>query len=70
MSKLLFVYKAKSNLLNPVFNYAHKIISPSTYECKLCKLTHDNFSEKESWLTFKKEYKTPIEFFHKNKFVS
>lgn len=31
---------------------AHKIISPATYDCKLCELTHGVFKENELWSRF------------------
>ena len=45
VSKLLFVYNVNSGKLNILFGIVHKIISPSTYTCELCSLTHGVFSE-------------------------
>ena len=64
--KLIFVYNAKSNKINALVNYAHKVISPSTYNCDLCKLTHSNFGERKEWAAFSKEL--DIDFYHINEF--
>ncbi|MEN8929198.1 MAG: GTPase [Flavobacteriales bacterium] len=68
MSKLLFVYNAKSDILNSAFDFAHKIISPATYNCNLCKLTHNNFSEKKEWIDFRETSKHDLEFLHIDEF--
>ena len=68
MSKLLFVYNAKSDILNSTFYFAHKIISPNTYNCSLCKLTHGNFREKKEWNDFKKNSSHELEFLHVDEF--
>ena len=35
---LVVVYNAKSGGLNAVLDYVHKMVSPETYDCNLCKL--------------------------------
>ena len=42
---LVVVYNAKSGGLNAVLDYVHKMVSPKTYNCNLCKLTYDNFGQ-------------------------
>ncbi len=66
--KLIFVYNAKSDIINSTFDFAHKIISPKTYNCNLCKLTHGAFSEKKEWTEFKVNSKVELEFFHIDEF--
>jgi len=67
--KLLFVYNAKSGKLNNLFDVAHKIISPTTYSCKLCSLTHGVFSETKEWESFKKTSSLQMEFFYIDEFL-
>jgi hypothetical protein len=62
--KLIFVYNAKSGLGNRAFDFAHKIISPSTYQCDLCNLTHGNFGEKEEWKKFRESSGIEMEFYY------
>jgi len=52
ISKLIFVYNANSGAINALLDSAHKIISPQTYDCKLCELTYGVFKEDEEWLRF------------------
>lgn len=68
MKQLLFVYQAKSDLFNTVTDFAHKIISPSTYPCKLCALTYGNFSIKQDWKTFIKNLPLTSVFLHRDEF--
>lgn len=37
---LIFVYNAESGLVNGVIDSFHKVLSPATYPCDLCALTH------------------------------
>lgn len=66
--KLIFVYNAKSDIINASFDFAHKILSPKTYLCNLCKLTHGNFREKKEWIDFRQNSNREFEFLHKNEF--
>ena len=48
-SELIFIYNAKSGLVNEFLDFAHKIVSPSTYNCNLCALSYGNFTMKKKW---------------------
>lgn len=65
---LLFIYNSNSGSLNALLDAGHKLFSPSTYKCRLCALTHDVFSENETWKTFRTETHYPMEFYHKDEF--
>lgn len=67
-NKLIFVYNANSGAMNAAFDSMHKIFSPKTYECNLCKLTYGPLTEKKEWKEFLKTIETPIEFLHKDEF--
>lgn len=69
MQKFIFVYNADSGKLNALADSLHKLISPKTYQCRLCELTHGYFSEKAAWSEFLKEVKFDAEFLHKNEFL-
>lgn len=69
-SKLIFVYNADSGLRNKIFDSAHKILSPRTYECNLCDITYGVFLEEGSWKRFRKETSIDMEFLHKDEFAS
>ncbi|MGF1555452.1 GTPase [Paucihalobacter sp.] len=68
--KIIFVYNAKSGLKHSVLDSVHKIISPSTYPCNLCALTHDTFSEKSLWREFQKDFLIEMRFLHSDEFES
>ena len=50
--QLIFIYNADGDLFNSLNDFAHKIISPDTYQCSLCALTHGNFAMKREWKNF------------------
>ena len=66
---LLFIYNANSGTLNGLLDTAHKVVSPETYQCELCDLTHGAFTEKKEWLRFRESAKTPMQFLHKDEFL-
>ena len=66
--KLIFVYNADSGKLSAALDIAHKIISPSTYQCNLCSLTHGTFTERDVWKKFREESDTELVFYHKDEF--
>lgn len=68
-SKLVFVYNADSGLFNTMSDIAHKIFSPSTYNCQLCALTHSYFSARDDWKAFLNTIDMPLEFLHKDEFL-
>lgn len=65
---VIFVYNADSDLFSTVSDFAHKIISPSTYSCQLCALTYGNFAMKKEWKDFLGELKLNKVFMHKDEF--
>lgn len=65
---LVFVYNADSGIFNTITDIAHKIISPDTYECHLCALTHSPFGMRQEWKDFLESLAIPLEFLHANEF--
>ena len=68
MKSLVFVYNSNSGPISGLLDIGHKILSPETYQCSLCDLTHDAFAEKEGWREFRKNIGVPMEFLHKDEF--
>jgi len=66
---LVFVYNADSGVFNTLTDIAHKILSPDTYQCNLCNLTHGYFQAHEEWKTFLHDLDAQIEFLHRDEFV-
>ena len=65
---LLFVYNADSGKLNALLDSAHKIVSPSTYNCQLCQLTYGLVNEKQAWKQFREQLDEEVLFFHRDEF--
>ena len=65
-AKLIFIYNADSGKLNALGHSLHKLISPSTYSCGLCSLTHGFFKEKEIWSAYLNDLDIETEFWHKD----
>lgn len=66
--KLILVYNANSGIKNSLLSSLHKILSPSSYPCDLCTLTHGNFSEIETWKNFRKSANLSMNFYHIDEF--
>jgi hypothetical protein len=66
--KLIFVYNANSGKTNAILDVYHKIASPKTYQCNLCKLTHGLFTERKIWNRFKKSLNAELQFLHVDEF--
>ena len=65
-AKLLFVYNADSGVMNALKDYAHKSVSPATYQCNLCALTFGSMGMKNSWAEYIKDLGVPVEFLHRD----
>jgi hypothetical protein len=66
--ELLIVYNAHSDAFSAITDYAHKVLSPSTYKCDLCSLTHHNFGERSKWKEFKNSTNAKISFWYIKEF--
>ncbi len=66
--EIIFVYNAKSNAISKYLDFAHKIISPSTYTCDLCSLTHGNFEERKIWTEYRKNSIHELKFLYKDEY--
>ena len=66
---IVFVYNADSGLFNLLSDMAHKVISPETYNCQLCMLTHGHFGMRDQWHEYLETLDSKIEFLHRDEFV-
>jgi hypothetical protein len=66
--KLVFVYNADSGLFNTLADMAHKIVSPETYNCQLCKLTYGNIGMREQWKAYLDTIDAELVFLHRDEF--
>lgn len=67
--RLLFIYNANSNFGSKWFDFAHKIVSPDTYSCGLCKITHSVFKERKAWMRFRESAQLEMNFLYKDHFL-
>jgi hypothetical protein len=67
-AELLFVYNADSGLFNTMADAAHKILSPDTYSCNLCRITYGWFTEKSQWRDFIDRLDADCRFLHRDEF--
>ncbi|MBT2161970.1 GTPase [Zobellia barbeyronii] len=68
IQKLIFIYNADSGLKNGLLDSAHKILSPSTYDCNLCDITFRVFTEDKVWKKFREQTNLEMEFLHKDEY--
>lgn len=69
-SPLVFVYNADSGVFNLLTDMAHKALSPATYACNLCALTHGAFGMRGEWKEYLQKMKRPVEFLHADEMQS
>ena len=67
--KVIFVYNADSGLFNLVSDMAHKFLSPDTYNCQLCMLTHGHFGMRDQWHDYLETLDAELEFLHRDEFI-
>ena len=70
IKKIIFVYNADSGIVSGLKDYFHKILKPSTYECRLCFVSYDNFGMKKPWKTYIESLPFPTEFLHRDEFAA
>ncbi len=66
--ELVFVYNADSGPLSGLLDAAHKIVSPKSYSCNLCRITHGAFTERSEWKRFRKTSGLELVFLHRDEF--
>jgi hypothetical protein len=47
--RLIFIYNADGGVAQGIMDSIHKIVSPSTYACSLCAITHGAFTMDKRW---------------------
>ena len=61
--ELMFCYNARKGVINGIIDYLHKSLSPATYSCNLCSITH-TYKKNERWKKFINNYKVKISFIY------
>lgn len=68
MKELLFVYNADAGLVNAMVDSVHKMISPGTYQCQLCTITHGLVGMRKGWRQALERFDLPSRFLHRDEF--
>ena len=63
--ELIFCYNAEKGKLNSFLDFIHKTVSPKTYSCNLCAITH-NFKKTKKWDSFIQNFHLKIKFYYKS----
>jgi len=66
--RILMVYNADEGFFNALNDWAHKIVSPETYDCRLCHYTYGVIGMLGPWKTFLDHQPFPTLFYHRLKF--
>ncbi len=67
--KLIFIYNASNSPISVSLDFIHKIVSPSTYQCSLCKITYGNISMHSKWKKYIESSDYIFEFLYKNNYL-
>lgn len=66
--KLIFVYNSDGTFASLVKDTVHKLVSPATYPCDLCRLTYPVASMDREWKKFIESLPYKAEFLHRDEF--
>ena len=67
---LIFIWNAESGWQQALLDSLHKWVSPSTYSCRLCQLTHGGLGSRKAWKEFLKNCDRPVVFLYRDAFES
>lgn len=66
--KLIFVYNSNGTLASLIKDTTHKLASPATYPCNLCRLTYPVASMDREWKKFIESLPHKAVFLHRDEF--
>jgi len=66
--KLIFVYNSDGTVASLIKDTAHKLVSPETYPCNLCRLIYPLASMKGEWRKFIESSPHEVVFLHRDEF--
>ncbi len=70
LSGLILVYHADSGGWQALWDSTHKLLSPATYACSLCALTHGLCGEVGAWKSFRRRHPGVVTVMHRDEFRS
>lgn len=66
--KLIFVYNSDGTIASLIKDTVHKVASPKTYPCNLCKITYPGVTMQEDWQKFIDSLPDKPIFLHRDEF--
>lgn len=66
---IMMVYNADAGVFNAMSDAFHKAVSPDTYQCSLCVVTHGIVSMRFQWRTFLGSLPLKKKFCHRDDFA-
>jgi len=66
--RIIFVYNEDSGFFNGVAGWAHKALSPDTYQCALCRITFGLTGMLVPWKSYLERLPYPVMFLHRDEF--
>lgn len=66
--RLVFVYNESTGLFNAVSGWTHKLVSPTTYACSLCRVTFGLSGMLVPWKSFIEGLPFRSDFLHRDEF--
>ncbi len=67
--ELILVYNANATVFAVTVDFFHKLFSPQTYQCNLCRVTYGPVTIKKEWKQFLDSLSYTVVFYHKDQFV-
>ena len=66
VDRLVFVYNADGGIAQGIMDSVHKLVSPGTYACSLCAITHGVLRMDPKWWAWLATLPMPVAFVHKD----
>lgn len=67
--ELILVYNANATVFAVTADFFHKLFSPETYQCNLCRVTYGPIAMKSEWKQYLDSLPYKVEFYHKDQFM-
>jgi len=68
--RVLLIYHTDGGRWQALRDAAHKMVSPTSYPCALCTLTHGVFRARGPWRDFQARHGTAVAVWHRDEFVA
>lgn len=66
--RIILVYNEGNRLFEAVSGWSHKLLSPATYQCALCKITFGLTGMLVAWKNYLQMLPFPVTFLHRDEF--